>query len=158
MPGSTGQGRLCFKSLNKWGGAVAVRAMVGTLGKNAFNTDKSLKSFLKSSPLKKKNKPWAAKFNTIVLMHDYFTHSKFTTELRLRGIFKYLCHLRVVFMAEKYFFHLCCFRNLAKINFQFAFSKRGVVAKFACLMSSCMGIICWPKNGQLFLILRTFRR
>ena len=80
--------------------------------------------------------------NKIGLMHNHFTHSKFTTELRLREIFNYLCHLRVVFMAEKYFFHLCCFRNLAKINFQFAFSKRGVVAKFACLMSSCMGIIC----------------
>ena len=63
--------RLCFKSLNKWGGAVAVRAIVGTLGKNAFNTDRSLKCFLNLSPLKKKKKPWAPnlKVQTCAMIH-----------------------------------------------------------------------------------------
>ena len=52
--------KLYFKSLNKWGGAVAVEATVGTLVKHVFNTDSPEKSPLKSSPLKEKKKPWAA--------------------------------------------------------------------------------------------------
>ena len=38
---------------NRCGGAVAVRAMTGTLGKNALTADKSLNSLLDSSPLTK---------------------------------------------------------------------------------------------------------
>ena len=36
---------------------VVVRAIIGTLEKNVFNTDRSLKSSLNFSPLKKKKKP-----------------------------------------------------------------------------------------------------
>ena len=44
--------KLCFKFASKCGGAVAVRAMIGTVGKRAFKADRSLKSVLNSSPLK----------------------------------------------------------------------------------------------------------
>ena len=46
--------KLCLRFVNKCGGAVAVRAMTGTVGKKAFMADRSLNSFLNSSPLKEK--------------------------------------------------------------------------------------------------------
>ena len=56
---------------NRRGGAVTVRAIVGTLGKNAFNTERSLKSFLKSSPLRKEKDLRAAnlKVQTCAMIH-----------------------------------------------------------------------------------------
>jgi len=44
--------KICFKFVSKCGGAVAVRAMISTVGKRAFKADRSLKSVLNSSLLK----------------------------------------------------------------------------------------------------------
>ena len=48
--------KLCLRFVNRCGGAVAVRATTGTVGKKAFKADRSLNSFLNSSPLKYKKK------------------------------------------------------------------------------------------------------
>ena len=48
--------RLSFSLFNRFGGAVAVRAMTGILGKNALTADRSLNSLLNSSPLTKLKK------------------------------------------------------------------------------------------------------
>ena len=47
--------KLFFKFVNKCGGAVAVSAIIGILGKKALTAEKSLKSFLNSLPLQRKN-------------------------------------------------------------------------------------------------------
>ena len=62
--------KLCLRFVNRCDGAVAVRAMIGTVGKMAFKADRSLDSFLNSSTLKyNKKKPKENEFSH----EDFFT-------------------------------------------------------------------------------------